>query len=187
MKATGFLELVILVVALVAGLPLFSSCVRMAYNGLGATYMNDKSTWKVQDDVEFAVDASGHLVPVGILEPFNLTAAQIAVMTYTQDEYCPVNNWGKSPLFTEYVWPAGSAQMIDINYDATNLKDISPEKEFTIEEKARASRGVDSTKVVTELFPASSVASSKSKKYYLVWNTKRHRWMITEHCINIYE
>lgn len=174
MKATGFFELVILVTALVAGLPLFIACINMSYSGLNATYMDDKSTWRVVDDVEYTVDAHGILVPSGALAPYTLNAAQVATMSYFQDEYCPIHD--DAPV-------TDAAVVVDINYDATTNTDTIYEKRISIPKLSRTSRatGNDLTK---ELVPQSSVATMRDKNFYIVWNKAQNTWMITNNSID---
>ena len=177
MKSTGFVELVILVAALVAGLPLFIACARMGYSGLNTVYMDDKSTWRFTDDVEWEMDDSGKLIPVsGGLEPMTITAAQMAVMPMVQDEYCPIHE--DSP-------DADAAVVIDINYDANTLEDTNPENSITVKKLARASR-YDYTVREKDLVPLSNVATMKNEKFYFLWNKERNTWMITKVCIDLY-
>ena len=68
MKASGFIELVIIVAALVMGLPLFLACNKMANMDVNTIYMNDKSTWQIAADIEWELNENGVLIPTNVIE-----------------------------------------------------------------------------------------------------------------------
>lgn len=185
MKATGLIELVIIVAALIMGLPLFLMCNRMANTDVNTVYMNDKSTWDIAADIEYEMQGNV-LVPINLVEPLTLSPAQAAAMTYVQDEYTP-----------------NTARLIDFNYNATTLYDTN------ISEQMSASTGVDTAwyglqetsfeslpnsrvswdtghNIHTVVSPYSKVEDLKDKKLYFVYNYERDSWMCTTKYINIY-
>lgn len=170
MKPTGMFELVLIVTVLIAGLPLFISCYSMAYNGLGLVYMDDKSTWKVSDDVEYVV-IDGTMVP-SIIGPTSLNEAQAAVLPYVQDEFTP-----------------NIARSINYNYDAATIidNDLTGANEFnvTIPNDKRASRYIDND-IVTKVMPKDKVDEMKAKKWYIVWNYDTDSWTVTNKYLYIY-
>jgi hypothetical protein len=173
MKASGFVELLIIVSALVCGLPLFLACNTMANTDINTVYMNDKSTWDFSADVEYTV-VNGVLTPSNLLDPLSLNPAQAAVLTMVQDEYTP-----------------NEVRTYEYNWDATELydTDLSGANEFsvTIKENSRATRYGESN-VTEKVLPISSMLgdTTAKTKYYLVYNYATKNWMITKNIIDIY-
>ena len=186
MKASGFIELVIIVAALVMGLPLFLACNKMANMDVNTIYMNDKSTWQIAADIEWELNENGVLIPTNVIEPITLSPAQAAVMGYVQDEYTP-----------------NSARTIDFNYNAKTLDDETinetmstssdvreafvgvEEFTFTSLPFSRVSNEISYT-VHRKVTPMSNIEKLKDEKLYFVYNTKRKSWMITSKYIYIY-
>lgn len=186
MKVTGMIELVLIVAALVMGLPLFIMCNTMARFGEGTVYMNDKSTWDIAMDINYEMQ-NGVLVPTSIAEPLTISPAQAAALSYKQDEYTP-----------------NTARRIDFNYNATRLDDtdIDDVIDSTIHNTDPRWNGLEEFSF--ESAPNSRVAyetghnthskiSPKSKtndlfggKYYFVYNYARKSWMVTTKYINIF-
>lgn len=185
MKASGIAELVIIVAALLMGLPLFLMCNKMANTDINTIYMNDKSTWDIAMDIEYEL-IGGVLTPKNLIEPYTISPAQAAMISYVQDEYTP-----------------NTARSIDFNYNATTLNDI------TIDEVMDDTKGVDprwytleefnfSSKpysrvshdlghdIYTRVSPWSKVNDLYGQKLYFVYNYERDTWMITTKYINIY-
>lgn len=185
MKGTGITELIILVAALVMGLPLFLMCNKMANTDLNTVYLNDKSTWDIAADIEYELQ-DGVLVPSNMIQPLTISPAQAAVMTYVQDEYTP-----------------NSARTIDFNYNAKTLDDttfdetmsestnVTPnlyglqEMSFTSLPNSRVAW--DSMHdVYKTVSPANKVNDLKDQRYYFVYNYERDSWMVTSKYINIF-
>lgn len=186
MKASGFIELVIIVAALVMGLPLFLACNRMANQGVNTIYMNDKSTWKVSADIDWELNENGVLIPANVIEPITITPAQAAVMGYVQDEYTP-----------------NTARTIDFNYNAKTLDDETCNETMTDASDVRdAFIGLEEFTFTSlpfsrvsndasyaahkKISPLSNVEKLKDEKLYFVYNTKRKSWMATSKYIYIY-
>lgn len=196
MKATGYIELVIIVAALVMGLPLFLLCNRMANLDTNTVYMNDKSTWDITADITYEMQG-GVLVPVGAMEPITISPAQAATLTYVQDEYVP-----------------NSARKIEFNYNATTLTDNSVSeiydsndiagehytdvepcwnglREFLFESEPNSRVSWDSThevykRICFDKDGNNKVPSLYGKRLYFVYNYERDSWMATTKYINIY-
>lgn len=181
MKASGMIELLIIVVSLVAGLPLFIACNTMANKGLNLTYMDDKSTWDVAADIEWKVNDKGVLVPDSTLEAVTISAAQAAVMPYIQDEYTP-----------------NTARSMDYNYQATWFTDplIGPDAfNVATKDNQRATRYAENN-VAKKVVPIDQIQTAADRdalnkmdrrKMYLIWNYDRRTWMLTEQYFNIYQ
>lgn len=187
MKATGMIELVIIVAALIMGLPLFLLCNKMANTDINTIYMNDKSTWDIAADLEYEMQG-GVLVPKNLIEPLTISPAQAAVLTYVQDEYTP-----------------NSARLIDFNYDATTLDDttidtanpldasrnVEPcwydltELSFKSEPNSRVAWDTGH-KVYKQVSPALKIDDLYGQKLYFVYNYERDSWMCTTRYINIF-
>lgn len=187
MKPTGFIELLIIVVMLVAGLPLFVSCTIMAQRDMGLTYLDDKSTWAMEPDyVKVAQDTNGdgiddkwYLIPEGFT-PVNISIEQAATMMYVQDEYgVPTARkvyykWDEDDYTHGLVdWTqSGNPNKADYNW--------------SVPYRQRAARvGVaNATDGVAKIAHKDSVASKIGVEYYMVWNSEIDAWMVTGVPIN---
>lgn len=187
MKATGLIELVIIVAALIMGLPLFLLCNKMANTDVNTVYMNDKSTWDIAADLEYEMQGDV-LVPKNLIEPLTISPAQAAVLTYVQDEYTP-----------------NTARLIDFNYDATTLYDtnidtVNPmsdandvdtcwhgltELSFESEPNSRVAWD-KGHKIYKSVSPSEKIPDLYGKKLYFVYNYERDSWMCTTKYINIF-
>ena len=187
MKATGFIELVIIVAALIMGLPLFLLCNKMANTDINTIYMNDKSTWDIAADIEYEMK-NGVLVPKSVVEPLTISPAQAAVLSYVQDEYVP-----------------NGARLIDFNYDADSLTDTKIDTtnpisasnnvdacwydltELSFQSAPNSRVTWDSThKLYKQISPYSKVTDLYGQKLYFVYNYERDSWMVTTKYINIF-
>lgn len=167
MKATGFIELAILIAALVTGLPLFIACVIYG-NNMHLTYIADKSTWNITEDIEWEVNAEGVLVPKSSITPQVMTLAQSLTLPYVQDEYSP--NIGRHIIY---------------NFDANQITDdTTPDKEITIADDSRGYRYLDKS-TIGELCPITDIDTKKDKNFYYVYNPVKRGWMITNEFINV--
>lgn len=186
MKVTGMIELVLIVAALVMGLPLFIMCVTMARFDDGTTYMNDKSTWDIAMDINYEMQ-NGILVPTSIAEPLTISPAQAAALSYKQDEYVP-----------------NSSRTIDFNYNASTLDDTDiddvidstihgtdpkwdglEEFSFSSAPNSRVSHETGHN-THSKISPPSKTNDLFGGRYYLVYNHERQSWMITTKYINIF-
>lgn len=182
MKASGFVELLIIVSALVCGLPLFLACNKMANTDVNTVYMNDKSTWDIGADIEYAM-VDGVLTPTNLVDPLKMTAAQAATMPYVQDEFTP--NSARTYLYNFDATTTSDTDMTG-SYVGDTIKDFK----VTIKDNSRATRYGDSN-VVRRVIPLGCInASDHSNRvnlpYYLIYNTTEKQWMITNKFIDIY-
>lgn len=167
MRATGFIELVIIMSALVVGLPLFILTVTSA-NTMSTTYIHDKSTWNIAADIEYEIDANGVLIPTTIITPHRMTLAQAAALPYVQDEYTP-----------------DTGRTIEYNFDATSIMDTTdPDCGIVIPNHARGYRYLNA-EFIEIVAPKDDVDARKAKNYYYVYNPARESWMITNEFINV--
>ncbi|MCM1440493.1 MAG: hypothetical protein NC131_15035 [Roseburia sp.] len=188
MRPTGFFELLMIVVTLVAGLPLFVSCTIMAQRDMGLTYLEDKSTWALEPDyVMVHQDTNGdgiadkhYLIPEGFT-PLNISVEQAATMMYVQDEYgVPTAR----KLYFKYDMNDYEEPIIDYNKsgDASHKAKYN----WAVPYRQRAARvGVDnSTDCVGIIANKSDVKTNAQKDYYMVWNSEIDNWVVTEVPIN---
>lgn len=186
MKPTGFIELLIIVVTLVAGLPLFVACVIMSQRDMGLTYINDKSTWAMEPDYvrdHVDTDGDGHpdkyiLIPEGFT-PLNISIEQAAVMAYVQDEYGV-----PTARKVYYKWSADryDIPLVDWTQESNpNAADYN----WSVPYRQRAARvGVNNaTDAVAAIAKKDTVLSKIDNEYYMVWNSEINNWMVTEHAI----
>ena len=167
MKATGFIELVVIMCALVVGLPLFILTVTSA-STMTTSYIHDKSTWNIASDIEYEINDAGLLVPKTHITPHRLTLAQATVLPYVQDEYSP-----------------DTGRNIDYNFDSTSVQDeTTPDYEINIPNHSRGYKYVND-ELVGEVAPRDKIEERRDKNFYWVWNTKRNTWMITNEFINV--
>ena len=191
MKATGIIELVILVAALIMGLPLFVMCITMSNSGLNTIYLNDKSTWDIQGDIEYELQ-NGVLVPMNIVEPVTISVAQAIAMPYVQDEYTP-----NTSRIIDYninattVTDDNCAELIDdtmIGNNNEQVKDIYKniqEMSFTSADNSRVSN-TDTQLVFNNLIKNTNHDDLDNGKLYFIYNQARKSWMCTSKYINLY-
>lgn len=167
MKATGFIELVVIMAALVVGLPLLLMTITAA-NTMTTSYIEDKSTWHITADIEYEVNDRGVLVPKTIITPQQMSLAQAAVLAYVQDEYSP-----------------DSSRKFDYNYDATSLMDdTNPDYNITIPPHSRGYR-YENGDCIEIIAPKDTLSSRVDKSFYYVYNPVRKSWMITNEFIDV--
>lgn len=168
MKATGFIELVVIMSALIVGLPLFILTCSSA-NNMTTTYIHDKSTWNIATDIEYQMNDKGVLVPVTHITPQRLTLAQAAVLPYVQDEYSP--DCGRN---------------VDYNFDADDILDnTAPNYAYRIPPHSRGYRFANEG-VIDAVAPLNKISQIKDKNYFYVYNPVRDTWMITNEFINVF-
>ena len=174
MKGTGIYELLIILVALVAGMSLFLMCYRMAMSDDRIEFMDDKSVWDYSTEITYEMQ-DGVLVPATGIVPIDLNLPCASAMMLYQDEYTP-----------------NTARSITYNYDATTETDTTltdlPRKEFTVSvpDNTRASRYVRDN-IIREVCTDNPSAFADVKHYYIVWNYELQSWMITNKYVNIYD
>lgn len=177
MKVTAYADLIILLAALIVGVPLFLACNAMINGGLGLTYLEDKSVWKIEDDIDWIEDDDGNLVPDMVIDPICISQAQLAVMPYIQDEYTP--NGSRD------VYKAFAAIKADgTTADGTDVCSGPGATRMTSKPNSRPSWFVSSDH---NIFMNSGLAgNSNTDKRYLVWNYRKGKWMVTTHVVDIY-
>lgn len=187
MKPTGFIELLIIVVTLVAGLPLFISCVIMSQRDMGLTYLEDKSTWALEPDyVKVGKDTNGdgvddkfYLIPEGFT-PLNISIEQAAVMAYVQDEYGV-----PTARKVYYKWDEDDYTHGIVDYTQTSNPNRA-DYNWSVPYRQRAARvGVgNATDGVSKIAHKDTVMSKVGVEYYMVWNSEVNNWMVTGVPIN---
>lgn len=175
------MELLIIVVTLVAGLPLFVACVIMAQRDMGLTYLEDKSTWNLETEYEMQ-DIGGKycLIPVDFT-PLSISIEQAATMMYVQDEYGV-----PSTRKVYYKWDETDYTKALVDYNKTGDADKKADYNWSVPYRQRAARvGVgNATDCVAEIAKKDTVAPKIGEKYYMVWNSSVDSWMITGEVIN---
>lgn len=187
MKPTGFFEILVIVVTLVAGLPLFVACVIMGQNDLGLTYISDKSTWTLEPDyVLVKQDTNGdgivdkqYLMPEGFT-PLNISIAQAAAMMYVQDEYGV-----QSARKVYYKWDEDNYEHGLVDYTQTSNPDRA-DFNWTVPYKQRATNltAMGAVDVVAHVAHKDSVLSKINTEYYMIWNSEIDDWVVTGVPIN---
>lgn len=179
MKPTGFIELLIIVVTLVAGLPLFVTCTIMAQRDMGLSYIEDKSTWAMEPDyvkVERIVNGKKefYLMPEGFT-PLNISIEQAAVMMYVQDEYGV-----PSARKVYYKWDEDDPEHGLVDYTQTSNPNRA-DYNWSVPYRQRAARvGVgNATDGVGIIAHKDSVEDRIGVEYYMVWNSKIKNWVVT--------
>lgn len=187
MKPTGFIELLIIVVTLVAGLPMFVACTIMAQRDMGLTYIEDKSTWAMEPDyVMVKKDTNGdgvidkvYLIPEGFT-PLNISIEQAATMAYVQDEYGV-----PTARKVYYKWDEDDYTHGLVDYTQTSNPDKA-DYNWSVPYRQRAARvGVgNATDGVAIIAHKDDVMDKVGNEYYMVWNSEIDNWMITGEAIN---
>lgn len=182
MKPSGFFELLMLVVTLVAGLPLFVACVTMAQRDMGLAYIEDKSTWAMEPDyvmVERDTNGDGvtdkrYLIPEGFT-PLNISIEQAATMMYVQDEYGV-----PTARNAYYKWDESDYTHALVDYKQTSNPNRA-DYNWSVPYRQRAARvGVDNaTDCVAVIAHKNDLPSKIDVEYYMVWNSEIDNWMIT--------
>lgn len=167
MKATGFIELVIIMASLVVGLPLFLLTIVSA-NNMSTAYIADKSTWNVAADIEYEFTDEGVLIPVTHITPQRLTLAQATVLAYVQDEYSP-----------------DDGRNVDYNFDSKSTVDTTdPDYSYSIPAHSRGYRYANDG-LINAVAPIDKIEERKTKNFYYVYNSARDTWMITNEFIDV--
>lgn len=186
MKAhTGFMELIIIMAFIVAGVPLLLSLVRVCNNS-EFNYLDDKTIYSMADTIEYV---PGTNIPTN-LAPIKLDYGAAQLIAILQDDYCPDDgklvNWklnANVPSGEYKTETAGITTYTPVNpilipgYSTTNT--------LTITRGWLAKRANTFSALHNNV--ASSMRPNANDPFYLVWDYSSDCWMITHEFVNIFE
>lgn len=186
MKAhTGFFELVIIMVFIVAGVPLMmalmKTCQKSQYD-----YMEDKTVYKMGSVVEYNYDPiTKSYVPTN-LAPINLDYGAAMLLAIVQDDYCPesgkIVNWkltANSPS-GERRQPSGLYTPVDPILWGSRTNTITFRRGWNVVRNDEFVSLVNNT-------AAPMKSAGIDGPFYLVWDYTNDSWMITHEFVNIFE
>lgn len=186
MKAhTGFTELVIIMVFIIAGTPLLLALMntlqRSKFN-----YLDDKTIYKMSDTVEYL---PGTNIPIN-LSPIRLDYGGCQIIAAIQDDYCPESgllvNWkltANTPSGERKTTTGGvnSYSPVDhittVGYDPTHTLTIT---------RGWLTRRINAFSALHNSVSGPMRPNAKDA-FYLVWDYEEDCWMITHEFVNVYE
>lgn len=191
MKAhSGFFDLIMVMVFIVAAVPLLLSLVRVCNNS-EYRYLDDKTTYTMAESVEYVTVTSPtggkKMVPVN-LAPIRLDYGAAQVIALIQDDYCPSSgtrlNW---KLTANTPWGYDTVAAANVPYIKKQASDVNT----LVITKGWTAKRVDQFGALHNAVsaPMKIVNGAQTAKdvFYLVWDFEADCWMITHEFVNIFE
>lgn len=191
MKATtGFMELVIVMVFMIAAVPLIITLVATC-NSSHVTYLDDKTMYDMSGAIEYERDADGRMIPKDMLT-IHTDAAGAFLIAVVNDDYCPkeacevvydlgYNNYDLSDTTSYGVYRNTAVTSSNILRMERGYKAVRNSKFGAICNNA-VTRVGGSNPTVRKAFN-----NNADRDYYLIYNTKLDCWVVTMNPVNIFD